>query len=86
MNDVIWRIFQVNLQIENNSSNWLGFALFSKWMMWFDEFFKWIYNLQITRQINLFEEISFADGWGIVMMLKMPQVYSINQISNDKDF
>ena len=23
MNDVIWRIFQVNLQFENNSSNWL---------------------------------------------------------------
>ena len=24
MNDAIWRVFQVNLQFENNSSNWLG--------------------------------------------------------------
>ena len=38
---VVWRIFQVILQFENNSSNWLGLALFSWWMEQFDEFFKW---------------------------------------------
>ena len=30
----------MNLQFENCSSNWLGFALFSLWMLRFDEFFK----------------------------------------------
>ena len=28
----IWRIFHVILEFENNSSNWLGIALFSWWM------------------------------------------------------
>ena len=30
----------------------LVFALFSLWMMQFDEFLKWNYNLKITRQID----------------------------------
>ena len=37
MNDTIWRIFPGKLQFENNSSNWLGFALLSSWMIQFDE-------------------------------------------------
>ena len=38
---ILWFLtnFQVKLQFENNSSNWLGFALFCKWMLRFDEFF-----------------------------------------------
>ena len=39
----IWKVRQFfltkNLQFENNSSNWLGFALLRIWMMRFDEFF-----------------------------------------------
>ena len=36
-----------------NSSNWLGFTLFSWWMLQFDEFFKGKFNLKKTRQIDL---------------------------------
>ena len=57
-----WWIFLVKLQFENNSSNWLDFALFSWWMMQFDEFFKWNYNLKITRQIDLVL-CYFANEW-----------------------
>ena len=32
--------FQVKLQFENNSSNWIGAVLFILWIVQFDEFFK----------------------------------------------
>ena len=49
----IWRIFQVILQLENNSSNWLGLELLRLWMLQIDGFFKWSGNFEIIRQIDL---------------------------------
>ena len=46
MNDAIWRLFQVTLQFENNSSNWLVFALCKLEMLQFDDFFKPNCNLK----------------------------------------
>ena len=37
------RIFTV---FENNSSNWLGFALFSLWLLQFNEFLKWLFEFE----------------------------------------
>ena len=38
---------------KKNSSNWLGFALFSLWMLRFDGIYKWKFNLKKKKLVKL---------------------------------
>ena len=53
-NVAIWRIFQVELQFENKSSNWLHFTQYCLWTLQFYDFFKSNQNAKLTRQIDFF--------------------------------
>ena len=57
MNVAIWRIFHAKLLTENNSSNWLGFAILSLLMLQFDEFSDKIWNFGI---VFIFDQFSQA--------------------------
>ena len=62
--------FKWSYNLENNSSNWLGFVLLSIWMMRFDEFFKWTYNLKITCEIDLVLRYSANERYDLTNFLK----------------
>ena len=67
MNDANWRIFQLNLQFENNSSNWLGFALFCLWMMQFNDF-SLPENSMVMKSVKIDDtDTRFEDGGNILI-------------------
>ena len=85
MNDAIWRIFQVKLQFENNSTNWLDFALCSYWMMQFNKIFKKStpFILVLFIQIKIAEKSykstkRFKGEVFIFQHLKQPQSIPLN--------